>query len=451
VAPTYWAFDRRRTATLWDVPTGRQISAFETGSAAITADGQTLALAGKFGVLEAGQWRVVGGRVRGGMDLRGRDEGVTLWDVARGQVRRILPLGQTQEGDRVSCLMFAPDGQTLACVVGPLGYSYNSRWIVKIWDVATGEERGSFKNAFQVQSLTFTPDGKTLAFCDQQGWIIWDVTPGQEGAHHHRHINGKDSCLAFTTDGRTLAIPASLREVAWDETKGQQQGTLAGHAGPGAFTPDGQTFASGGESGVMLWDVATGQDRATLKGNTGLPVTSVTFSRDGKTLVSASGGTVQFWGAPLWCAKAPVPETPKPGVKYYVQSNVSRLFLSVDGGSKDDGGRVTQAVANPEQTWELLPAEHEGYYYIRSSVSGLHLDVFSGNAAEGQKVVQAKPNPDQVWSLFPAEKKGYFYVKTRLTRGQDLFLDVRGADMRVGADVCVAKKNQAQIWAFCPK
>jgi hypothetical protein len=150
-------------------------------------------------------------------------------------------------------------------------------------------------------------------------------------------------------------------------------------------------------------------------------------------------------------AAAPSPEMPKPRVKYYIQSNVSRLFLDVAGASKDDGGGVIQAVANPEQTWELIPAEHKGYYYIRSSVSGLHLDVLSGNAVEGQRVVQAKPHPDQVWSLIPAEKKGYFYIKTRLTRGQDLFLDIRGADKRAGADICVARKNGEQVWAFTPK
>jgi hypothetical protein len=32
-----------------------------------------------------------------------------------------------------------------------------------------------------------------------------------------------------------------------------------------------------------------------------------------------------------------------------------------------------------------------------------------------------------------------------LTRGQDLFLDVRGGDKRVGADICVARKNGEQV------
>jgi hypothetical protein len=151
-------------------------------------------------------------------------------------------------------------------------------------------------------------------------------------------------------------------------------------------------------------------------------------------------------GADKSSVPAPSPETPKPGVKYYIQSNVSQLFLAV--ADKNHGGRVTQAARSPAQTWELIPAAPRGYYYIRSSVSGWHLDVFSGNPIVGQRVVQAKLDPKQVWTLIPAEKKGCFYIKTWLKRDQDLFLDVRDGDRRVGADLCIARKHGEQVWAF---
>src|SRR5207248_1300880 len=54
-----------------------------------------------------------------------------------------------------------------------------------------------------------------------------------------------------------------------------------------AFAPDGRTLASNGplKGQVQLWDTASGKEVGSLRGNVA-SVSSLAFSRDGKSLVS---------------------------------------------------------------------------------------------------------------------------------------------------------------------
>ena len=52
---------------------------------------------------------------------------------------------------------------------------------IKIWDVATGKERGTFQgHAEPVMSVAFSPDGKTLASGSADKTIkLWNVASGK--------------------------------------------------------------------------------------------------------------------------------------------------------------------------------------------------------------------------------------------------------------------------------
>ena len=71
-------------------------------------------------------------------------------------------------------MCFSPDGKTLV--------SGSADCTIKLWDVATGQERAALKgHTSAVQSIAFSPDGKTLASGSEDKTIkLWDVATGQE-------------------------------------------------------------------------------------------------------------------------------------------------------------------------------------------------------------------------------------------------------------------------------
>jgi WD40 repeat protein len=62
-----------------------------------------------------------------------------------------------------------------------------------------------------------------------------------------------------------------------------------------SFSPDGKRIVSGGYKTVKVWDAQTGQEMLTLKGHSG-GVMSVRFSPDGKRVVSGGeDSTAKVW------------------------------------------------------------------------------------------------------------------------------------------------------------
>ena len=105
--------------------------------------------------------------------------------------------------------------------------------------------------------------------------------------------------VSFSPDGKTLASASGDKTVRlWDLATNKERATLKGHAElvtSVAFSPDGKILASASyDKTVKLWDVATGKERVTLKGTQA--VWSVAFSPDGRMLASAGGSIVNAPG-----------------------------------------------------------------------------------------------------------------------------------------------------------
>lgn len=240
-----------------------------------------------------------------------------FWDAVTGELLD-RPPDVIRGGDAIS---LSPDGRILAS--GGSGAGWGS---IRFYDVTTGEhlrtiddkrtaERNdqlnlrigssvSYSGIYGwVSSLSFRPDGKTLASGISDGTIrIWDAQTDELLQTFMGHDSGVKN-IAFHPDGKTLASSGRLDGTLriWDADTSELLHTLTGHTGwihDFSFSPDGKTLASASHDETLrIWDAITGEHLHTLIGHTGA-VYSVSFHPNGKTIASVSeDSTLRIWDA----------------------------------------------------------------------------------------------------------------------------------------------------------
>ncbi|MGH8933965.1 MAG: WD40 repeat domain-containing protein [Egibacteraceae bacterium] len=189
----------------------------------------------------------------------GFDDTVRLWDVANGRPIR-EPLTRPREfTGSVESLTFSPDGQTLAAA------NYRT---IDLWNPATGQAIGELltdpdpsSDLSSFNEVAFSPDGRTIGSGDFDGTVrLWDVQSRQ----HIRTLTGHtDSVqtIVFSPDGTMIASAGGDRTIRlWDRRTGEPIGpAFTGHTDwieRIAFSPDGKMIASGSRDGtVRRWPV----------------------------------------------------------------------------------------------------------------------------------------------------------------------------------------------------
>jgi WD40 repeat protein len=193
-------------------------------------------------------------------------------------------------GTSYHSLSFSPDGRTLA-----LGAEDGS---VRLWDMPEARERSILHgHAGTVRSVAFSPDGQRLASGSQDGGVVlWDPMRSEKLRGLVAGGRGLAPVLAvaFSPDGRSLGLAEASNKpgdvVVMDPETGAIRTRLAGHrmgTNALAFSPDGRTLATAGvERCIKLWNLATAQVRTTIKDGIGW-VKTVAFSPDGVWLAFA--------------------------------------------------------------------------------------------------------------------------------------------------------------------
>jgi WD40 repeat protein len=214
------------------------------------------------------------------------------------------------QGHPIRNIRFSPDGKTLVTLSsGPGGSHVNAEDISAcLWDARDGRRLAVLVDSEpritgQVAEAVFSPDSRLVATPSTDMTVrIWDVATGQERLVLRGH-DGAVNSVAFAADGRRL-LTASEDGTAklWDAAGGRQLATLSGHdkgVKSASFAPAGDIILTYGEDRTArLWDGIDGRPICTLT-RRNEAIRSATFSPDGRHVVV-------FWNNLAFCRTWPV-------------------------------------------------------------------------------------------------------------------------------------------------
>jgi eukaryotic-like serine/threonine-protein kinase len=177
----------------------------------------------------------------------GQDNQARIWDRDTGNVKKEL-----KHGGPVWYVAITPDGNTVATassdgtaalwnrhtgerlfpqllhppktIVNQVGFSHDGKWLatgaadnyIRIWDVASGEERQKIPDDGQVpyhrNSFSFSTEGEILATTHGSKGSLWRIGPQDP-----RAVSEKPLDFGFVVDGIAFSLDGR-RLLAWDQS-----------------------------------------------------------------------------------------------------------------------------------------------------------------------------------------------------------------------------------------
>jgi cytochrome c len=222
----------------------------------------------------------------GRMATAGADARIAIWTPGHQEPDQVL------EGHRgpIVSLAVSPDGTRLASA----SWDHTAR----VWLLADGAQQVLEGHTQNVNGVAFTPDGRSVVSVGYDRELrIW---PLGGGAPSVVTLSSPLNAVVITADGE-IATGAADGKVRFLGLGGKETGET--QTGPTpivslAASPDGTMIAAAGIGGaVAIIDRGTRRVLRTLVG-LGLPVWSVAFMPDGKTLViGGADGNIRRWNA----------------------------------------------------------------------------------------------------------------------------------------------------------
>ena len=251
------------------------------------------------------------------------DKTIKLWDLA--EKKEIATLSGHTAG--VRSVAFTPDGKTLI--------SGSADRTAIAWNLAEHKPVATMKgHAAAVRAVAISPDGGTVATASEDATVkLWKTSDWTERASMSGTEGVMFWCLAFSPAGRTLAAGAFDGTVKlYDPNDGKERQMLRGPAEAitaVAFAPDAREIVAGSvDKSLRRWksktdvpvasspttpatednsekptEVKQAESVSALNGvtfNIEQPVSSLSFSKDGKLLAVGGGayrapGSLQLW------------------------------------------------------------------------------------------------------------------------------------------------------------
>jgi RNA polymerase sigma factor (sigma-70 family) len=352
----------------------------------------------------------------------GKAVAVTSHDDAPPRAARIhlvdLESGKTIRdfsADKLSVMEFAfsPDGKLMASG----GYDNdNDNYFARLWDVETGKELRRFmhgKQGYGIASLSFSPDGKTVATLGTQAGVLlrlFDVDTGKLRRSFPKddHVRPERGSVVFSPDGKTVAAASNSIRL-YDTTTGEERLRIDRKASDLHFAADGKTLTAAVIGTIYRWDTTTG--KSLIPEGADNTVAQILVTADGRRVITRD----QYSEAYVWDG------TNGQLLRRFQVGWQSTIALSPDG-------RFLAWPVSDESVQFTVPQEPRSIYYgSRIRLYDLAADIFvdrfpafkGGDSdlaftADGQKLVTADRHPGtvRIWDVAAGKEERSFPVVT---------------------------------------
>ena len=242
------------------------------------------------------------------------DNGIKIWDCGTGKIVRELKddavsiLHVSFNLDRGNAVKFSPNGKLIAAVVFTPRIDAENYTTLKLWEISTGRlfqvNEQEIKN---LSSFYFSQNGKY--FVSLYHWRfsnaakVWETSTGKllyslnaSNEHQKRVISAN-----FSIDEKFIATSSIDGTVRIYETSTgrlvQSFPVNARNYKSVSFSPDGKYILSPSGNSAGIWNTLDGKPRYSLKGHTE-DINSASFSPDGKHILTASyDSKCMLWNA----------------------------------------------------------------------------------------------------------------------------------------------------------
>jgi cytochrome c len=263
----------------------------------------------------------------------GADARIAIWAPGQQQPDRIL----SGHSAPIASVAVSPDNTILA----------SASWdrTVRLWPLNGGEPRVLEGNAQNANGVAFSPDGKNVVSAGYDATVrIWSLAGGNEIV---RNLPTPLNDVAVAPDGEIIAAGANGK-VYFMSADGEVLSEVEASPTPViaiAISPDGSLVAAAGIRGsVAVIERKTRKLAHTLVGP-GLPVWSVAFFPDNRTLLT--GGTdrmIRRWdassGEPIGAVAVGAPEDPLAAYAGEHGAEVFRACVACHTLSPDEGNKA---------------------------------------------------------------------------------------------------------------
>jgi cytochrome c len=263
----------------------------------------------------------------------GADAHIAVWSAGQPQPDKVFD----GHSGPVSNLAVSPDGTMIA----------SASWdrSIRLWPVNGGPVRVLEGHGQNVNGVAFTPDGKSVVSAGYDATLrIWPLAGGSAAVHT---LPTPLNAVAVAPDGE-IATAGANGKVYVLSPAGETLGEVEASPNPVialAISPDGNLIAAAGIRGsVALIERKSRKLAHTLVGP-GLPVWSVAFFPDNRTLLTGGADRmIRRWdasnGEPIGAAVVGTPDDPLAAYAGDHGAEIFRACIACHTLSSDEGNKA---------------------------------------------------------------------------------------------------------------